>query len=497
MPRMKDSKVADLRAGWGTADITPRRTSELFGQYYRRVARSVRDPLGVTVLALEQRRDGSPVAQAIFVSCDQAMVGPDLIDAVRGRLRTAIPDFDASRLVVSATHTHCAPTSYDSLKWWRHDPALLQPEEYRDVLRDGIVSAASAAWSSRVPSAVGSALGHASVGHCRRPHYLDGSSEMYGATDRPDFINLEAGDDDTIGVTGTWDASGRLSGLVVNVACPSQVMEATYVVTADLFGEMRRRVGEALGRPLPVLCHVGAAGDQAPRDLTQPHRGGPTYWDEAGMVELGGRLARAVAEALPKAEAARSSDVVLRHEVLSLRLPLRMVNIAEYARAAAELAALAAREPADDTAPESAYARFVARTQEREKLPVPGPYDDKNDDFVLMRNLEAVVQKFRHQQQHEPVFPAEIHVLRIGDLALSTSPFELYLDYGLRIRARCPAALTLHVQLSCGEGGYLPTARAVSAGGYGALVANGTVGPEGGQLLVESILEALRRLFPA
>ncbi len=114
---------------------------------------------------------------------------------------------------------------------------------------------------------------------------------MYGATDRPDFVNLEAGDDDTIGVLGTWDAGGKLTGLVVNVACPSQVMEATYVVTADMFGEMRRALGERLGRPLPVLCHVGAAGDQAPRDLTQPHRGGPTYWDEAGMVELGGRLA--------------------------------------------------------------------------------------------------------------------------------------------------------------------------------------------------------------
>jgi hypothetical protein len=494
---MKDSTLVDLRAGWGTADITPRRTSELFGQYYRRVARSVRDPLGVTALALEQRRDGSPVGQALFVSCDQAMIAPELVAAARERLASLIPDFDASRLVVSATHTHCAPTSYDSLKWWRHDPAYIQPEEYWKTLLEGVVSAAKAAWQTRIPASVGIAAAHASVGRCRRPHYLDGSSEMYGATDRPDFINMEAGDDDTVGVLGTWDASGTLTGLVVNVACPSQVMEATYVVTADMFGEMRRQVGERLGRPLPVLCHIGAAGDQAPRDLTQPHRGGPTYWDEAGMVELGGRLARAVAEALPKAEAARRGDAVLRHDVLSLRLPLRTVNIAEYARAAAELAALAAREPADDTAPESAYARFVARTQEREKFPVPGPYDDKNDDFVLMRNLEAVVQRFRYQQQHDPVFPAEIHVLRIGDLALSTSPFELYLDYGLRIRARCPAALTLHVQLACGEGGYLPTARAVSAGGYGALVANGQVGPEGGQMLVESILEALRRLFAA
>jgi hypothetical protein len=317
---------------------------------------------------------------------------------------------------------------------------------------------------------------------------------MYGSTDRPDFEGMEAGSDDTVVVIGAWDDAGRLAGLLVNVACPSQVMEAMYVVTADIFGEMRRLVGERLGRPVPVVCEVGAAGDQAPRDLAQPWRGGPTYWDEAGMRELGGRLADAVLAALPRAEAARRPGVPLGHELIAPLLPLRVVSPGDYARAAAELAALTAREPGDARSPEAAYARFVAKTRLQERLPGPGPYDDKNDDFVLMRNLEAVVRRFRERHDVREYAP-EVHVLRIGDAALSTSPFELYLDYGLRIRARSPAPITLHAQLSCDAGGYLPTARAVGAGGYGALVANGTVGPEGGDALVEGILEALRRLF--
>jgi len=164
------------------------------------------------------------------------------------------------------------------------------------------------------------------------------------------------------------------------------------------------------------------------------------------------------------------------------------------AKAVSELAALVAREPADERSPESAYSRFVKKTHDREKLPVPGPYDDKNDDFVLMRNLEAVVRRFQLQQK-APRQAIELHTLRLGDMAISTSPFELYLDYGMRIRARSPAALTLHAQLSCDSAGYLPTARAVGAGGYGGLVANGLIGPEGGQLLVEHILEAFERLF--
>ena len=491
---MRTPTAEILKAGWGTADITPTRTSELFGQYYRRVAKSVRDPLSVTALAMEQACVDPAQGQAILVSCDQAMVDRMLLATVREKLGKQIPDFEASRLVISATHTHNAPAADDPLKWWQHDPTLLSMEEFRHLLLDALAAAAAQAWKSRADAHIGAASCLASVGHCRRPLYLDGSSEMYGATDRPDFIGMEGGQDDTVGLIGVWTGKGELTGLLVNVVCPSQVMEATYVVTADMFGEMRRQLRERLGKNVSVLCQVGAAGDQAPRDLTRPYRGGSTYWDEAGLVELGGRLADAVMEALPRAQAARQGGTLLRHVVCNPRLPLRTVSPHEYARAVSELAALEARDTADASSPDSAYARFVNKTREREKLLVPGPYDDKNDDFVLMRNLEKIVKRFQLQRR-DPQYAAELHVLRLGDTALSTSPFELCLDYGLRIRARSPAALTLHAQLSCGEAGYLPTARAVAAGGYGALVANGDIGPEGGQIVVERILEELGRLF--
>ena len=491
---MSTAIVDSLKAGWGTADITPRKTAELYGQYYQRVARSVRDPLGVTALAMEHGEQGRPPEQAILVSCDVTMVGRGVLAKVREKLAGEILDFDPSRLVISTTHTHCAPAASDPFKWWQPDPAHLSMDEYQVLLVDGVASAAAQAWRSRREAKLGTAFSLASIGHCRRPLYLDGSAEMYGRTDRPDFIGMESGQDDTVGVLGFWTQDDELTGLLVNVPCPSQVMEATYVVTADMFGEMRRRLRERLGKNIGVLCQVGAAGDQSPRDLTRPYTGGPTFWDEPGLVELGGRLADAVAEALPRAHAARREKAVLRHSVCNPHLPVRSVTPQEYARAVSDLASLVSQEPADERSAASAYARFVRNTREREKISAPGPYDDKNDDFVLMRNLEAVVNRFTLQRR-EPRYSAEVHVLRLGDCALSTSPFELYLDYGLRIRARSPAALTLHAELSCDEAGYLPTARAVSAGGYGALVANGLVGPEGGQMLVESILAEIERHF--
>ena len=111
------------------------------------------------------------------------------------------------------------------------------------------------------------------------------------------------------------------------------------------------------------------------------------------------------------------------------------------------------------------------------------------------QRLRAVVECFDGVRTAEPV-PVEMHVLRVGDLALATNPFELFTDYGLRIRARSPAVQTMVVQLAAGCGWYLPTERAVRAGGYGAMPAVSVVGPEGGQELVEGTLAMIGPLFP-
>ena len=90
----------------------------------------------------------------------------------------------------------------------------------------------------------------------------------------------------------------------------------------------------------------------------------------------------------------------------------------------------------------------------------------------------------------------ELHALRLGDVAIATSPFELFLDFGLRIKARSKALQTFIVQLVGDTSGYLPTVRAVGARSYGAEVASNTVGPEGGKVLVEETLKSIDELWP-
>jgi len=84
-----------------------------------------------------------------------------------------------------------------------------------------------------------------------------------------------------------------------------------------------------------------------------------------------------------------------------------------------------------------------------------------------------------------PVWLVESHFVRIGAVAICTNPFELYTEYGLRIKARSIATQTLIAQLACDDGGYLPTDRAIKGGHYSAAVASGKVGPESGKLYVD------------
>lgn len=85
-------------------------------------------------------------------------------------------------------------------------------------------------------------------------------------------------------------------------------------------------------------------------------------------------------------------------------------------------------------------------------------------------------------------------MVRLGDIAIATNPFELFLDFGMQMKSRSRAEQTFIAQLS-GPGTYLPTARAVAAGGYGAEVASSMVGPEGGEILVERTVETINSMW--
>ena len=124
----------------------------------------------------------------------------------------------------------------------------------------------------------------------------------------------------------------------------------------------------------------------------------------------------------------------------------------------------------------------------------PGPYDSKLHHFVKIRNEEAVINRYKDQND-KPVLKMQLHVIRLGGLVFATNPFELYLDFGHRIRARSQAEQTFMIQLCNGVGGYLPSKRAEKLGGYGGLIINGQVGSDGGTILVDKTLAGIKKIW--
>ena len=128
---------------------------------------------------------------------------------------------------------------------------------------------------------------------------------------------------------------------------------------------------------------------------------------------------------------------------------------------------------------------------EYKRLEKAGPVDS-----WWPQRIRRVVEQGDGAFKPDPI-RLELHALRIGNAVLTFNPFELYVDYALRIKARSPAAQTFVVQLAGDFGWYLPTARAVSGGGYGAMPAVCAVGPEGGAELVEETLRMIARVCPS
>ena len=89
----------------------------------------------------------------------------------------------------------------------------------------------------------------------------------------------------------------------------------------------------------------------------------------------------------------------------------------------------------------------------------------------------------------------ELHVIRLGDVAVATNMFELYTEFGIQMKARSRALQTFVVQL-VGAGSYVPTARASRGGGYSAIAESNLVGPEGGQVLADKTVELINSLWP-
>ncbi|HZH71658.1 MAG TPA: hypothetical protein VFD91_04130 [Mariniphaga sp.] len=422
-----------LLIGWATADITPDKPVALVGQLHKRISEKIQDRLTATVLALETIDESGTKEQAIMVSCDVTFIRRQTQQKLQGVIAGTLDDFEPTKLFLNATHTHTAPGFIDGEFYGLYDtsdePEVMKPSEYEVFFIDKVAEAVQSAWTSRKPGGFSWGLANAITGHNRRVVKTNGTAKMYGVKDS-DFDHYEGINDNRVQMLFFWDSNKNLTGILLNTTATAQVTDSTNFVSADFYDEVRKAIREKYGNFIYTFIQIGAAGD-----ITPVVHEGIYKQAETIMTQRKGITAR---------------------KELANRLVKAVDEVFPYVQ--------------DDIAEQVVFKHTVAKFD----IPVRTP---PSLPFYFTDSVE----------------PAEIHVIRLQDMAIATNPFELFVDYGLLIKTKSRALLTFIVQLSCHHSGYLPTKRAVEGGGYSA--DKFLVGHEGGYVLVEETVKEINNLW--
>lgn len=503
----------NLMIGWAEVSITPDKKVSLTGQFAERISEYVEKPITVTAMALSTADD-----QAVLCSCDLAGVSKGLLIEVRSKLAGNDLGFDPSRLILSATHIHTGPgysnychatemqsgtdsgfsglrnllikelpagRRYIEFANVSANPEVAGEDELLAFISDRIAECVLKAWAGRAPGNFINAFGRAAVGMCRRVSYSDGSAQMWGDTDTAVFAQLEGGNDSGVELMYVFDEFKKLTGIVANIACPAQCVQHRLFVSPDYWGEAKMLLRRHFGDHVFLLALCSAAGDQCPVDLirwTEPEsdvhdpnlkranplkrKADPSMFDLSGMRLAGKRVAKEIIDIYNDGLGDMQEDPELIHQVHIMQLPLRRATLKEISSA-----------------------RHAIREYLRDR---EGDVDF-NDLAALQIHL-GILQR-GELQENTDIIEAEVHILKLGSVAIATNPFELFLDYGNQIRARSHAEQTFLIQLANGVEGYLPTEKAENGGHYSAFISSGQCGHAAGDQLVRETLKNINGLF--
>jgi len=501
-----------LQIGWSEIDITPDKKASLAGQFAERISEYVEKPIVATAMAVDNGAD-----QMVLVSVDLVGVSYNLVAAVREILAKNDVGLDPMKVVFSAIHTHTAPgyprhqTSQavlaaaggiDNLRATLEqflqpgqkyvekvnvssNPDIVSGQEYFEFVTQRLAQVTLDAWNAREEASFSNAFGRAVVGMCRRVGYNDGSAQMWGDANTAVFEALEGGNDSGIELLYVFNKEKKLTGVVANLACPAQCVQHRLFVSPDFWGEVRMLLRKHFGEDVYLLAQCSAAGDQCPVDLVRwvepesdvndpnlkrnnppKRKADPSMFDLAGMRKAGKRIANEIIEVWNEGLDEPQAEPAFEHRVLTMQLPIRRATLTDLNNA---------KKGIRD------YLRDVQGDV------------DYNDVANLQVHL-GILNRFRLQEIMD-VLDTEVHIIRLGTIAIASNPFELFLDYGNQIKARSDAEQTFLIQLANGTEGYLPTAKAERGGHYSAFISSGQVGHVGGEQLVRETLQNIRQMF--
>jgi len=216
-----------LRVGAAKTDVTPD-IEGLPGQFL-----GVLDPLFVRAIVIE-----SQGRRAALVTVDAGAIGAQTWDHVSARAADEL-GIPASRLLLTATHTHSAP--------------FVRDRAFEDSIVDAIAKAAAALQPARMASGTG--VSYINVNR----NIIDPRTNRWWEGPNYDGVS-----DKTVAVMAFETPDGKPIAIYYNYGVHAVVTGNLDLVSADIPGATSNYIEESLGPDVVALWSTGASGDQNP-----------------------------------------------------------------------------------------------------------------------------------------------------------------------------------------------------------------------------------------
>ncbi len=417
----------DFRAGCAVVDISPRVLPAIRnGGFLEQSSSRLDDPLHVRCLALS---DGKQILVLAIV--DSCMIPRDVCDAIKDLVFRATK-LSPANILISATHTHSAPSVMDFCLGSRKDQVY--SEQLIRQVTQGIVAAVDNLRPARIGWTVVDAPEHT---QCRRwlkhpaaiavdPfNQLTVRAMMHPGYQNPEYTGPAGPVDSQLSLISVQAADGQPLCLLANYSM--HYFGSGDGFSADYFGDFAEIIEKQL-QPHPVndqsaqvlaIMSQGTSGDQHWMDYSKPQK--PDYTRRQYSEDLAAIALNAI-------------DTIQYRDMVCLRVAETRINLLR-------------RLPGEERL---VWAREInAKRGDRRPNGLPEVYAE-----------QAV---WLHENPETEIL---LQAVRIGDLAIAAIPNEVFGITGLKLKAQSPLQPLINFELANGAEGYIPPPEQHALGGY-------------------------------
>lgn len=423
-----------MKCGMSERDITPPLGSTMPGYFEDRKATGIKDRLYAKACVIEL----SGYCLVLLV-LDCIFVHPFVTNEVRSRVHkaTGIP---GAAIMITATHTHTGGPVFTTT-------FLSADRNYLELLAERATEIVIIAYQARKCVRIGYGIGQeGDISFNRRYWMKDGSLRTNPGVMNPGIAEPEGPVDPDVMVVRIDDLSGNPIGVITNFTCHTDTVGGSEY-SADFPGQLSAVLKRTYGESFVSLFLMGASGNINHVDVYGRMTGTTDHYKKMGYILAG--------------------------EVIKVREKIRTEEFFEI-KTDQQYFTINYRRP---TAGEVRDASRVLQNGTANKM-------DKVLAAELLGSLDC-----------EPQSDVEIQTFKLGPIAFVGVPAELFVEFGLQIKAQSSCPFTMVNELCSGHViGYICSQEAIDNGGYEpSITMNSRLPGDMGNRIVEQAVFMLKK----